>query len=441
MGSIYRGEPRALEEPRLAASAFAPARRVRRPPGGRPGLRNASTTTRAVVLVLAAVCVGLLVYLVVLAAGPSISNVSPTPNSTAAPGTVKIGATVSSSAKPIRQILLTIDGAAVQPAVAVRNDHLWLVTFAAEFARGTHNVRLQVTDTAGHSDEHAWSFQAAGPQIAPTLAFTGPPAGEALAPGPLRISLQVVADGDLSAVDMTVNGQETPTSFAPEPTQVAKLGNGSQGQTWTIFSDTTLTAGDYLVHVSTHDSHGGVSSSDLRFSVASDPAKATARYFSATNQYIRGPFKAFWDGQDGAFLFGNPVSPELVNDRGVTVQYFERARFEILPNGSVALGLLGQEALRTSSPKVEDPGNPATLYFPQTGHTLSGTFRQFWEQHGGIQTFGFPISEPLNEAGVQVQYFERVRLELHPGANGASMTVQIADLGTQAWAAVSGQGH
>ena len=438
MGSSYRGEPRALEDGRLARPPFTHVQRLRRPPAARPGIRNASTTTRVAALVLALVCLGLLIYLLVLAAGPSISDVSPSPNSTAAPGTVTIGAMVSSNAKPIRQILLIVDGAAVQPAVQVRNDHLWLVNFAAEFARGAHSVRLQVTDTAGHTDEHSWSFQAAGPLIAPTLAYTGPPGGETLAAGPLRISLQVVADGDLSTVDMTVNGQETPASFAPDPAHVVKLGNGSEGQSWSVFSDPTLAAGDYLVHVTAKDVHGNVSSSDLRFSVASDPSKATARFFSATDQYIHGPFKTYWEAHDGAFLFGNPLSPELVNDKGVTVQYFERARFETGPNGAVALGLLGEDALHTSSPKVENPGNPATLYFPETGHTVSGIFRQFWEQHGGIQAFGFPISEPINEGGVQVQYFERVRLELHPAPGGTSSTVQISDLGTQAWAVLSG---
>jgi subtilisin family serine protease len=65
------------------------------------------------------------------------------------------------------------------------------------------------------------------------------------------------------------------------------------------------------------------------------------------------------------------------------------------------------------------PPTDGTLYFPQTGHTLSGTFRAFWEQHGGLAVFGYPISREFRERSSDgqfytVQYFERHRFELHP---------------------------
>jgi hypothetical protein len=68
--------------------------------------------------------------------------------------------------------------------------------------------------------------------------------------------------------------------------------------------------------------------------------------------------------------------------------------------------------------------------FP-TGHCIEGPIRTFWEQHGGVQVFGYPISPqeelyvglvssvpwPVWFPGrqVQAQQFERYRLELHPG--------------------------
>lgn len=56
--------------------------------------------------------------------------------------------------------------------------------------------------------------------------------------------------------------------------------------------------------------------------------------------------------------------------------------------------------------------------FPETGYCISGRIRQFWEEHGGLPVFGFPIT-PQQEEMVegqprQVQWFERNRLELHP---------------------------
>lgn len=65
------------------------------------------------------------------------------------------------------------------------------------------------------------------------------------------------------------------------------------------------------------------------------------------------------------------------------------------------------------------PPTDGTLYFGETGHTLRGEFRTFWERNGGLAVFGFPISEEFVELGTDgreyvVQYFERHRLELHP---------------------------
>lgn len=52
-------------------------------------------------------------------------------------------------------------------------------------------------------------------------------------------------------------------------------------------------------------------------------------------------------------------------------------------------------------------------YFPETGHTLRGAFRSFWEGNGGLSTFGFPITEEYaGPGGRPTQYFERARFEL-----------------------------
>jgi hypothetical protein len=61
-------------------------------------------------------------------------------------------------------------------------------------------------------------------------------------------------------------------------------------------------------------------------------------------------------------------------------------------------------------------GNSRT--FAETGKTVRGSFLTYWEEHGGLALNGYPISdaftEPLeNGKAYQVQYFERVRLELH----------------------------
>ena len=75
-------------------------------------------------------------------------------------------------------------------------------------------------------------------------------------------------------------------------------------------------------------------------------------------------------------------------------------------------------------------------YFAETGHTLSGIFRQHWETTGGVERYGLPISEQLAEpwrkSGREytVQYFERARLEHHPEAAGTPYEVLASRLGT-----------
>jgi hypothetical protein len=68
--------------------------------------------------------------------------------------------------------------------------------------------------------------------------------------------------------------------------------------------------------------------------------------------------------------------------------------------------------------RVSNPNQPDVIFFEQTGHTLRGALRGFWEQNGGLPVFGYPISEEFQETtpdGVfTVQYFERNRLEAHP---------------------------
>jgi subtilisin family serine protease len=82
-----------------------------------------------------------------------------------------------------------------------------------------------------------------------------------------------------------------------------------------------------------------------------------------------------------------------------------------------------------------DPPSDGAAYFPETGHTLRGTFQSYWRAHGGLPIFGYPTSEEFVERGEDgrdyvVQYFERHRLELHP-ENATPYDVLLSRLGDQ----------
>ena len=75
--------------------------------------------------------------------------------------------------------------------------------------------------------------------------------------------------------------------------------------------------------------------------------------------------------------------------------------------------------------------------FTETGFTVSQPLLGFWRANGGLPVFGYPISERLTEQtptgeSIEVQYFERVRLEMHPEAAGRSDFVRTGPLGREA---------
>ena len=74
--------------------------------------------------------------------------------------------------------------------------------------------------------------------------------------------------------------------------------------------------------------------------------------------------------------------------------------------------------LLLASAGVSVRAQPGQRCFPETGFCIDGRIRAFWEQSGGLPVFGFPIgpqhAELIEGRSLQVQWFERNRLELHP---------------------------
>jgi hypothetical protein len=190
----------------------------------------------------------------------------------------------------------------------------------------------------------------------------------------------------------------------------------------------------------------------LALAPAGQPARATegAVYFPETGFWVDPVFAQYWQDNGGLMTFGYPISRDFYQD-GLHRQYFERAIFEHHEdnNGTpyaVLLARLG--AQNTIERRKSDPlfqpnpdgaaSQPDEVYFPETGHALERQFRGYWEQHGGLQTFGYPLSEPFSEPGLTdgvphlVQYFERARFELHPENAGTQYEILLGHLGREA---------
>lgn len=154
------------------------------------------------------------------------------------------------------------------------------------------------------------------------------------------------------------------------------------------------------------------------------------RYFPETRHVVRGEFLKFFDARGGLAIFGYPLTEPFIQN-GLIVQYFQNARFELHPANPepyrVQLGLLGVD-LKYERPRVPPPlASRLRHYFSETGHTVSHAFLEFFKAQGGIDVFGYPISEMYYEDGRIVQYFQRFKMEWYPEDRVAP--VRIGNLG------------
>ncbi len=156
-------------------------------------------------------------------------------------------------------------------------------------------------------------------------------------------------------------------------------------------------------------------------------------------QYYR-----YWLMNSGLELMGQPITT-ATDDSGKISQYFERARLEY-DNAQPATQPIQRSLLGRALAKdrlQEDVFQPLSTdeldtlsvlaksrYYAETGHIISPDFSAFWLYRGSLEAFGYPISRPFVENGVQVQYFERVRMEIHPDSIGQP-TVKLGLLGSE----------
>lgn len=168
--------------------------------------------------------------------------------------------------------------------------------------------------------------------------------------------------------------------------------------------------------------------------------------FPETGHAIHGRFLDAWATRGGLRIMGLPLTRPYPRQQAdgswLLAQDFERARLEFHPEhlggwGEVLGTLAGSE--NTAHRRHEEPfrslggcaPGPDRDCFPETGHSLAYGFRAFWQQHGGLATFGYPISEEFIElnpdTGVlhTVQYFERARFEYHPQFAGTEFEVLL----------------
>ena len=182
-------------------------------------------------------------------------------------------------------------------------------------------------------------------------------------------------------------------------------------------------------------------------------AQERQQCFAETGHCVSGALLSYWEQHGGLAVFGYPISDELPNEvvEGSWVghtQWFERDRLELHAEGVLA-GRMGARALELQGRSWwefapfagELPAGCA--YFEPTRHSVCEPFLSYWQNNGGLERFGYPLSEPLTETiggwTGTVQYFERRRLEHHTELHGTRFEVLLGLLGRDIFAAAPPQ--
>ncbi len=177
--------------------------------------------------------------------------------------------------------------------------------------------------------------------------------------------------------------------------------------------------------------------------------------FPETQLVICKAMESYWRANGGLQQFGYPISNSFseksaLDGKAYTVQYFERAVFELHPENAppydVLLSQLGTLAYRQTYPDGapnQHQNQEGGRLFPETGKWVGGGFLQRWENNGGLFVNGYPITDEFQEQlsdgnTYVVQYFERARFEFHP-ENPPPYNVLLGALGLLAWDQHGGQ--
>ncbi len=157
-------------------------------------------------------------------------------------------------------------------------------------------------------------------------------------------------------------------------------------------------------------------------------------YFPQTGHNVEEEFLLFYLSEpDANLVYGFPITEQFLDpltDR--IVQYFQNARFELYPNNPpgqrVALTMLGS-ILRIPG-DARDVTQLTSNCYQDAGwqYAVCSSFLTFYQDHGGEQQFGKPVSGLEYYQGRLVQFFEYARFVYAPdNPKGANIT--LAPLG------------
>jgi len=134
-------------------------------------------------------------------------------------------------------------------------------------------------------------------------------------------------------------------------------------------------------------------------------------------------------GQPGFInTFSNPFSE-------VRVSWAEAEQWYTV-RGSIDATLDEVLAVANTLAPVGADGGVVPRCFAVTPHCVTGAFLGYWLGHGGLDSNGYPLGDPFEQALADgrtytVQYFERTRLEAHPEQTEIRYQILLGQFGRQ----------
>jgi hypothetical protein len=149
----------------------------------------------------------------------------------------------------------------------------------------------------------------------------------------------------------------------------------------------------------------------------------TGRYFGDTGHNLKAPFLDMWTKSGGRDGIGAPLSEERYQEGTGVVQTFQAVTLVFDPGLAKPWDIQGthipsevRSAIAPGSARkaVRRASESNSQFFQETGHTLSGEFREFWQSHGDLPLIGMPTTEPFTSSTtrLETQVFERAVLEI-----------------------------
>lgn len=174
---------------------------------------------------------------------------------------------------------------------------------------------------------------------------------------------------------------------------------------------------------------------------------ALSVYVPETGHAVEGYLLDYWRANGATSVYGNPISEPFAASNGLYSQAFERGVFQYSPywmwtdDAAVRLMPISDELIKQERTTERSDGRRAgsdrraTSWQPghtnperaaavtneggrwseETGFSISGQFAAWYDSHEGWFYMGEPISEPMMQRGVQVQYYQNGVLMLRDG--------------------------